>query len=116
MIKKKYVASEIRRAKTSNRSDNNYSTCLSNSVSFQNNCMGIGLIELPTVSSFDRYSNMSVYSDGNPIASLSDFSLGQSAVKASLHSNNNNLPSLNGSLSVANIFMGIYPTEFTAVG
>ena len=115
MIKKKYFDGEIRRAKTSICSDNNYSTCLSNSVSFQNNCMCIGLIELPTVSSFDRYSNMSVYSKRNPTAYLSNFSIGQSALKASLHSNNNYLTSLDGSLSVANTFKDIYPTELTAV-
>jgi hypothetical protein len=62
--------------------------------------MGVGLAELPTVSTLDRYSHKSIYSDGNLTGYLSDFSLGQSVVKASLHSDGKYRTSLAGALSV----------------
>ena len=74
-----------------------------------------GLTELATVSTFDRYSNKSIYSVGNPTVYLSDYSLGKSVVKASLHSDGKYRTSLAGALSVGNTYMGVGLTELPTV-
>jgi hypothetical protein len=83
--------------------DNKELPSLVGTSSIGNSYISDGLTELAAVSTFDRYSNKSIYSVGNPRGYLSDYSLGKRILKDSIFSVNEYLSEIVNS-SIADNF------------
>ncbi|MCP9762173.1 hypothetical protein [Lacihabitans soyangensis] len=77
-------------------SDKSQWTSLVGAVSVANTSLGIGSFELSNFNAVDKYSNRSVYSGVNHLASTTDFILGKSTISPTLLSDKNQWSSIAG--------------------
>lgn len=102
--------------KTSLFSDKNHWSNLDRLVSVENTYLGVGSNQLVTVGTSDKYFNSDVYTGVSPLASSTDFILGQSSFRTNLLSDKNYWSNLDGLVPVANTYLGLGSHHLTKFG